>query len=533
MSDNMAVFLTFVFLTLLPWPIWRLGLFEAYCLCQSPVAVHRTIFSSGFLRGRVGKLFVGLGIYWAAVYLTLYFFPDLKIGLLVAGFFVAGFYLIRARTDYGLWSGMPPGKLTFLPIQPALDENYYLQKREKLGPIFKIGSPPDLRYLSFRPLVCIVDLKLGREFLKQHDLSLLNEPVAPFSLQFEAGGLRDMSDVDHKKYRKLHHRAYSNINPKYLDRICRECTQTALSKMQSSKKTSRLTGVDPRPFFDQMMFEILAQILFGIHWGSPQFTELMGHVYEMNLTHVTRRTRKSKFRPKLQKTLDFLRDYHTSKSSSTLSDTNREKSVLDLIDEQDRNAIFDDNVLCNLLNDFWSGRIDTTGLLTWTCKFITESSGRTELENISVLNDDAADIRSDNFVKEVLRLSQSEWLLRRVTKTIEFNNFRIKKGWNVRICVREAHRLPESFVCPHAFDVDRFEEDELSAAQYAPFGLYRHICIGGHIAHAASRALILSAATEFDIDAVQDGPLIHLWLHWAPSRFFKVAITNKTSGSIM
>lgn len=524
--NNYMVTIIFLLLVMLPWPLWRLVFFEAYRAFQSPTPAFQILVSASLLRGRVGKLLCGLGTYLIAVFSTLYFLPATAYYLLAIGIFFFIVYLVRAQTKYGERSRLPPGNITFLPIEPALEEKFYLQKREQFGPIFKIGSPPDLRYLSFRPLICIVDLQLGQQFLRKNDNSLRSEPEAPFSMQFEAGDLRDMSQEDHRKYRKPHHTAYANLDPEYLNRVSLECAQEALLKMEASSKGPLGSGVDPRPFFDKMMFGILSEILFGIHRDSPYFQTLMTHVSALELTGVTRRTRGSIFRPKLQKAMNFLREYyHSGKSLDFIP--KESKSVLDHYVGTDANSIFDDNVLCNLLNDFWSGRIDTTGLLTWTTKFLTDTNGEKEISSLKNLDGQTAEAKFDDVVKEVLRLSQSEWLLRRVISDIEFENFKIPKGWNVRICVREAHRLTEKFNCPNDFQPSRFDGALPSITEYAPFGLYKHMCVGAHISHAASRALISSLVNDFVISSTQDGPLIHMWLHWAPSPYFKVAVSRK------
>ena len=47
----------------------------------------------------------------------------------------------------------------------------------------------------------------------------------------------------------------------------------------------------------------------------------------------------------------------------------------------------------------------------------------------------------DAFLSEELRLSQSEYLYRRVMEDFTFEGFRFPRGWMVRSCTSESHRF--------------------------------------------------------------------------------------------
>lgn len=512
-------------LVLLPWPMWRLAVFEANKELQALSKAKNPYFNF-LIRGRARKILFILFSYVVFLLLFASIAPILLTVLTVMGGFVALSYWFLSRASFGKKSGLPPGTLSFFPVAAAKSEDFYLKKSQRYGPIFKIGTPPDHRYLSMRPMVCITDLKLGRDFLRQNDNALRLEPIAPFSMQFESGLLRYMSDKDHQHYRKLFHTAYSNLDTIQISNICTAQAKDIIHEMMESVRASSIEAVDPRPYFDRMMYRILAHILFGITTNSAEFSKLKVLSEKLNLLGIKHSTKKVDFQPKLDEIIDFLQDVWKAQINRAQDGHPSFKSVFMLLAEISPDAVSDQNVICNLLNDFWSGRIDTSGLLTWTIKFLSECPNWRELYLTASENSDPL-APADNIVKEVLRLSQSEWLLRRTTSSINFEGFHIPKDWNIRICIREAHRDGNIFQCPSSFNPTRFEEGTITPSVYSPFGVHKHKCVGWRISHTAVKALIHNLSEEYDFTKTDDGPLLHLWLHWAPSRDLKIKMAKK------
>ncbi|MEH6404712.1 MAG: cytochrome P450 [Sneathiella sp.] len=515
-------------LSLLPWPVWQLFMLEARKEYHASPSVNKK-YVNLLTRGRARKILFILILYAGFLFLVSYIAQPALHLMAIAGVLIAIAYDFRSKPDYGKRSSIPPGSLKLFPLSAATNDMFFLDQTREFGPIFKISSPPDHRYLSMRPMVCITDLKLGRNFLRQHDKSLRLEPVAPFSLQFESGLLRNMSETDHLKYSKLHHTAYSALNTSDVLEICTTEARNILQAMEKDGGVSAEIGVDPRPYFDQMMYNILAQVLFGITPGSEDFAELEKLSLKLDLIRVQRNTKTSDFRPKLDEFIEFLQRCF-EKFSAPKYQPSRFKPVIVLLAENAPEAIVDRNVLCNLINDFWSGRIDTTGLLTWTIKFLSDNQDWREKYTNRLANSNHP-YQSENIVKEVLRLSQSEWLLRRTTSEVNFGKFRIPKNWNIRVCVREAHRDANIFECPHDFNPARFDDKNLTPSVYSPFGLHKHKCVGWKISHAAVIGLIENLSHEFNFSKTDDGPLTHLWLHWAPSRQLKIKVTHEVDPS--
>lgn len=510
-------------LTLFPWPVWQLFRFEARKEYHASPSVNKKYINL-LIRGRARKILFILFVYIGALFLVSYVAQSALHIMVIAGVLLAIIYNFRSKPNYGERSSIPPGSLKLFPLDAATNDMFFLDQARKFGPIFKVSSPPDHRYLSMRPMVCITDLKLGRDFLRQHDKSLRLEPVAPFSLQFESGLLRNMSETDHLKYSKLHHTAYAALNASDVLEICTTEAHNILQTIMKNESKSAEIGADPRPYFDQMMYNILAQVLFGIIPGSEDFAALEKQSLKLDLIRVQRNTKASDFRPKLDEFIEFLQSCY-EKLKASKPQPSRFKPVIELLAEHHSGAVLDRNILCNLINDFWSGRIDTTGLLTWTIKFLSDNQDWREKYTNGLANSTHI-YQSENIVKEVLRLSQSEWLLRRTTSNVKFGKYHIPKNWNIRICVREAHRDANIFECPHSFNPDRFDNGNLTASVYSPFGLHKHKCVGWKISHSAVIGLIENLSYAYDFSKTNDGPLTHLWLHWAPSMQLRIKVTQ-------
>jgi cytochrome P450 len=136
---------------------------------------------------------------------------------------------------------------------------------------------------------------------------------------------------------------------------------------------------------------------------------------------------------------------------------------------------------------------------------------------------------ADRMVRETLRLDQSEFLLRRVRRPIRWGEFDIPAGWFVRICVQESHRSPEAFRDPERFDPERFL-DPPDRVRYSPFGVYRRLCPGEHLARAIGMHLVVELASGYDLQIVGDGPPEFSGFHWRPSPRFRVRLVARSSG---
>ena len=176
---------------------------------------------------------------------------------------------------------------------------------------------------------------------------------------------------------------------------------------------------------------------------------------------------------------------------------------------------------------------DVGGLLMWVLKQLTDHpTWLAELRAPSPSSPSSPsapdeDSLADRVVKETLRLEQSEYLYRRVTSDIEVGDIVIPKGWLLRVCIRDGHRDPAVFEHPESFNPDRFLGRKYLHSEYAPFGLFRHMCVGAQLTQVIARSFVTEFAQGFDCRAVEDGPPEHPRFHWEPNPRFRILLSER------
>jgi cytochrome P450 len=193
----------------------------------------------------------------------------------------------------------------------------------------------------------------------------------------------------------------------------------------------------------------------------------------------------------------------------------------------------DPTVLGNLIYMLEAGRTDVGGLLMWVLKLLTDHPAwlaALQAPSPSPSSAPDEDSLADRVVKETLRLEQSEYLYRRVTGDIEIGDTVIPKGWLLRICIRDGHQNPAVFEHPESFDPDRFLGRKYLHSEYAPFGLFHHMCVGAQLTQVIARTFVTELAQGFDCRAVADGPPEHPRFHWEPSPRFRIRLSERPVG---
>jgi len=130
---------------------------------------------------------------------------------------------------------------------------------------------------------------------------------------------------------------------------------------------------------------------------------------------------------------------------------------------------------------------------------------------------------AERIVRETLRLSQSEYLLREAREPLEVGRFVIPRGYLVRVCIREIHRRSDVFPEATRFLPDRFLNPP-GPQVYAPFGASRISCLGDGMTLMFGRLLVLELA-NYDVAVADDGPFELGSFHWQPSGRFRVRLT--------
>jgi cytochrome P450 len=135
----------------------------------------------------------------------------------------------------------------------------------------------------------------------------------------------------------------------------------------------------------------------------------------------------------------------------------------------------------------------------------------------------------DAFLLETLRLSQSEYIYRKVAREFEFDGLRFPRGWMVRSCIWETHRTTDQLARPDRFEL-RLGPNDYHRAHFSPFGMGRHACNGVDLNNTICRIFLRCLADSFDIRVTHAEPFQHQmrhWSHWQPNREMMATIGRR------
>lgn len=491
----MAHIVGILFLVALAWPVARLASSRAF----------RRVFPFDALRmGVIATIYLGVV---AAV--ALYEPGWLRWPAILATVGVAGL-LWRTRPGYGVRSGLPPGSLYPLPERPWSDPEYYARQALRYGDVFKMCQ-------FGRPMVCMLGLERSDRLLQRFD-DRLEAPPLPFSRFIEGGYLRYLPEEVHARYRKLFYSIFHSSALEHAEPRIRAVFRRGFERMVEDAGKSGSTRIK-KPILS-MMFRAWADLFYGIDEDHADFRRL-DELFRVIDSRKARWAARKKVETALGEIETILKRRVSEFSADELDDP---KCFLAALARVDSGALADRTVLGNLIYIMQVTWGDVGGLLLWIFKMLSDNPDWKD----RLAREPSRELAT-RVVLETLRLEQSESRYRRATADLEFDGFRIPKGWLVRMCVRESHRDPGVFAEPAAFNPDRFEGRTYSRTEYGPFGAYRLACIGNHVAVAAGSLFALELASGFDWRTTDDGPAeISSWVHNAPNPRLRVGISGKS-----
>jgi len=432
----------------------------------------------------------------------------------------------RSRANYGGNRRWPPGRLKLLPSKPYSDPDYYRAEAERYGPVFKTGATHP--YPTLRPVACIVSHELGLEVLRRNDESLKLRPEFPFSRFIPRGFLRHMKPNDHGEYSKLFHAAMRQSNTGHSAEFLAAIIRKTLCGLADACAQPDVKGLRPDGYLNDMMLGILSAAFFGIVPGSAEFTRLKALHGALNFRRITRRTMALQIETRRAALMAFLIEWARHIGGREAENSVAGTCVLAAIHRIDKSKVDDPTVIGNLAYMLEISRNDVAGLLLWLMKMLCDHPDWLDELRKGPAVLPARGSLADRIVSETLRLEQSEYLYRHTTETIEVADYVIPKGWVLRICIRDAHRSSAVFLKPGAFDPDRFDGKDYPLTSYAPFGLFRHICIGADLTMMIGRIFVHELARGFTLQATDDGPPEHPRYHWEPSSRFHIHLEPRT-----
>jgi cytochrome P450 len=423
------------------------------------------------------RTYLGVASILAAVLVLVVEFPGLGLPLAV-------FFALLRLVHHGRWARyhLPPGSLLAPNSRPFTEPRYFEERAALHGPVFKIST-------LFQPTLCVADLEAGWDLLAHEGLV---SPPLRYDRLLPGGGLRYMPRESHRHYRQLISRAVTG-------RVVEESRPFFLAAIE--RAAEKLTALSPpvsREVMRELVEEAMVGALLGLGKHDPDFERARGLLGQIDIGQVERDilpwkpTRRRTVRA-AEALVDLIQHSRRGPMFSALPDSAWSDPVVAY------NLVFVAHMACR----------DVTGLLTW----VVEMLGR-EPEWLDLAEPEA-------IVLETLRLEQSEYLIRRAGCDIEWRGYTIPKGWMIRVCVREGHRLAPIHDAA-TFRPTRTDSD----GHVRPFGAHQHTCPGRRMTLALA-GLLVKELSGYNLLRIDHGPREFDGWHWTPSRRLRIRLVPK------
>lgn len=403
----------------------------------------------------------------------------------------------------------PPGRLTGCP-ELSLDRDFAMGEVQRRGPIFSVsgGLASDM--------VCVVGLERGRRLLADH-ADGLSPMVFNNDIHVPGGFIRTMRGRHHRHYRRILARALSSQTLGPLERTVRSVSEELVAELVRDGGSA----AHPTDVCERVLLAGWFEIFFGIDRNAPVVEELVARLERVDTWHPLDGS------PEEVASFEAIDDI----VASTLRRRGPrvDRSLIAALADDGIDPIGDATLLRNLVVMAQMTSKDTAGLMGWCVWFLANNPQcvkRVRDDATGLADPSGVPVTAGHVVSETLRLAQSEFLWRDcIRDDVTVDGFRVPKGWVVRICVAESHRDPTVFDHPDVFDPGRFEGRRFTAAEYSPFGLDGHACLGEGLVRRFGARFVTDLCVECDFEALTDGPVeLSRWRHWAPSRQFRLAV---------
>ena len=504
-----ARFMTALLFLLTLSPLWS----AARALANPAFAEHRPqLYQRLFFATMLGT--------GAAFFLATRFLPALPYTA-AAGGLATFFLLAQAHPAWGRRRGLPPGGLVLWQPDALVDETYFQRTAARLGPVFK--------YRQFRhPAIAVLELPRGLDLLRQHG-GQLRYPTPRLHRLIPGGFLRALPPEDHRALRGQLLRIFTPA-------VVEAQRDWMSARVQAAAAELAAAGpVHPHEVLHGLMFDLALRWFTGLEPSDPAAAR-----WRALYTQLAGPRDAEAYRE-----LDAL--WRAREAALAAAGASAPPCHLATWLRLRGAGPDDPAVRGHLLALLLVAWRDTGGLLDWIAYHLSgapewldrvaaESPRRNDLVGRPVETLHATSLQdprscepdvTDRLVSECLRLSQSEYIERRVTETFRHGGFLFPRGWGVRICIREAHRDPRVFPDPLRLDGDRFRDGGPPPEHFTPLGAFNHACLGEHTARAAGGALIRALAA-YRLERVADGPRVFgPFHHWAPNPAYRLRLVPR------
>ena len=488
----------YIILGIAPWPLYR--------LISLPPFRHEYFCVAA-------RVFLIITLYFLGITAIAIFFPGLILPL--AG--IAAIVLVaerwRARANFGVPRGLPPGSLALVPRGPWVDDGFYAEQAKEFGPVFKLSQ-------YFRPMICVMGPLEGHSLIRQHGDKLIAPPMR-YSKFIPNGFLRFMEAPVHAKYRPVFRNAFGGPVIQDCTPFLEDILKADISKMAALSRSSSGNGINPAPYVSEIMFKLVVRLFIGVDEHSQHFKQLH-KLYEKVVIGKASCTWRSD-------------DIEATKLIEGIISGQAERSRTDLpmcflakIVQQNDDAVPDRTVLLNLVYMMKIASSDLAGLMTWAIKLLIDNpiwaerlgdaTSRSAMEGKKL---------ASLILKETLRLERSEYIFRKTLDAVDYKGFTIPRDWLVRICIRDGHRDSDTFADPHTFNPERFLNRSFKREEYSPLGIGAHSCVGGQVIDALGSAFLIEWTHSYRVERHCDGPREYGRSHWQPSSALRIELLQR------
>ena len=324
--------------------------------------------------------------------------------------------------------------------------------------------------------------------------------------------MRGMSGAAHKTYRSALIKALGTIDLEALAPTMRRFVNDGLSSFNRSTAEPRKHFDNYRRWSDALSTissGMLIQLVFGAAQGSDLFDQLMDGYKELGPNGVVWNIGARQ-----------LAAY--ARLRGRLDEGMPRGDIPNLFSAISEEGPVDDTMLGNLIYMVETGRYDLRGLFRWIAKYGAEHPDW--MRQIATADCGHRKVLAEAFVLEVLRLDQSERLMRDVLQDFAVDGFLIPKGALLRLCMWESHKDATTFGEPFVFDPGRFLNGKSYGEKFSPFGLDQHRCPLADVSIWLASTFIAELACNFDVSASGGEPAVRGPYHWEPSPDFQIAL---------
>jgi cytochrome P450 len=401
---------------------------------------------------------------------------------------------------------LPPGKMSRLDQMERSDRRVFQSLAEELGPVFK-GT------IDGRFAICLVGNNIARRLLRDHSVAL-NPVTIDVSRLFAGEFMRGMEGDFHKSRRAILIKGLGALNIDVFKPYMQQTIRENLEVYCNAKSSPSRRYDDFYRWSETLSVitsSILIHIVLGAKPGSKQLQDLMNLYRELGPNGVAWNVG--------DKQVDaYQRIRESLTQNPAVEDANGLIAVLS------NQGQVDANLLGNLIYMVETGRYDMRGLFRWISKYAADNP--TWIARIRTSDQNQRVIIAKAFVQEVLRLDQSERLMREVSQDIVFEGFLIPKGTLLRICMWEAHKDDKTFEDPFAFRPERFLGKQTFGERFSPFGLDQHLCPFANFSINLASIFLIELASNFEICTTGGEPAVRGPYHWEPAPDFSVRLTQ-------